>query len=201
MGLVLPLGKGVLMLRMLVWIVPLLHHLRRIRRRVRSSIVLRMVVLGVGIVMDRRVSLRRDMVLVVVLTLPAALVHRHGRWDVGAGHHCPAGTGDAFTVSAGQRPSYQTVRDDGAPKGAGLDADASGDRVLERRRWGEAWTGRGRGRCVARKNYCWGLREVVARGSGLQAAALQAEGQLPKARRAGSLFSSATWRAVNELPT
>jgi hypothetical protein len=53
--------------------------------------VLGMMVLGVGIVMDRRVRLRRDMVLVMVITLPAALVHRHGRWDMGAGHHCPAG--------------------------------------------------------------------------------------------------------------
>jgi hypothetical protein len=50
--------------------------------------MLRMV-LGVGIVrmVYRRVRLRRDVVLVMVLTLPSSLMHGHGRRDVRAWHH------------------------------------------------------------------------------------------------------------------
>jgi hypothetical protein len=77
------------------------------------------------------------------------------------------------------------VRKDGAPRGAELDVKASGKRVPggddgDRRRWGAVAGAVLRARIVA-----GGLREVVARGTGLQAATLQAE-----ARRAGSCLTA-----------
>jgi hypothetical protein len=99
-----PRWHGILVLGMRIWVVPLRHLLRigRVWRRV----MLRMV-LGVGIVrmVYRRVRLRRDVVLVMVLTLPSSLMHGHGRRDVRAWHHGRPLPRAAFTVSAGQRPS------------------------------------------------------------------------------------------------
>lgn len=75
----------ILGLWMLIRIVPL-RHLLGIWRRVRSSIVLRVVV-DIGIVMHGRVCLGRD-VIILVVTLPPSLMERHGGWNVRAWHHC-----------------------------------------------------------------------------------------------------------------
>jgi len=84
--------------RILMWvwlvvrIVPLLHvllHLRWVGRCMRRAIVLRVMVGGIGIVMDRRVGLGRHMVVLMV-GLPPARMMRPGRRDVRARHHSGA---------------------------------------------------------------------------------------------------------------
>ena len=73
------MARRKLILRLMIR-VPLL----RIRGCVLSCMVLWMVVGSVGIVVYRGMSLGRYMVVVV---LPSALVHRHGRRDMRARHH------------------------------------------------------------------------------------------------------------------
>jgi hypothetical protein len=93
-GLELPRRHHVLVrLRVLVRVmVPLLLHLRRIRRRVRSSIVV-LGVVRIGVVVDWRVCLRGYvMVIVLVLALPPSLMERDGRRYVRAWHHCRRAT-------------------------------------------------------------------------------------------------------------
>lgn len=85
MGLELPRGHRILVLRLMIRVVPLLHLLG-IRRGVRRSIVLRVVVGHIRIV-DRRVRLRRDMVVVLRVTLPPSWMERYGRRYVRAWHH------------------------------------------------------------------------------------------------------------------
>ena len=79
---------------LLVGVVPLRHVLLLllllllllVGRRVRRHIVLGVMVLRVRVV-DRRVCLRREMVVVLGVTLPPSLVDRP-RQDVRTGHHC-----------------------------------------------------------------------------------------------------------------
>lgn len=112
--------------------IPLLHvllHLRRIGRRVGRTIVLWMVVGGVGIVVHRRMGLRGHVVLMVLLA-PARVV-RPGRRDVRARHH--GGRCDvAFTESAPAGTKHQPVRQRGGRR-------RRRSRGLERcdRGWGE----------------------------------------------------------------
>jgi hypothetical protein len=73
-----------LRLRMMVG-VPLRRHLLH-GIAVGRPVMLRVVVLRIGIVVHRRVCLRRHVVVVLVV-LPAALVHRAGRRAMRARHH------------------------------------------------------------------------------------------------------------------
>ena len=76
-----------LRLRLVVRVVPLLLHLLGIGRRVRRAIVLWVMVRDVGVVMDWRMCLRRDVVVVLVITLAPSLMERHGWRYVRAWHH------------------------------------------------------------------------------------------------------------------
>jgi hypothetical protein len=80
---------------MRIWIVPLGDGLH-VRRAMRRDIVLRVVVLGVGIVVYRRVCLRGDPIVIWVLTLAPSLMVRHG-WR----YHGRTRRG-AFTAGAGR---------------------------------------------------------------------------------------------------
>lgn len=73
---------------LVVW-VPLRRHLLHVWRiAVGGRIVLGMVVLRIGVVVHRRVCLGRHVVVVVLVVLPASLVHGTSRLAaMRAGHH------------------------------------------------------------------------------------------------------------------
>lgn len=75
---------GILRLSLMVR-VPL-RHLLHVLGIVRMAVVLGVAIVHVGVVVDRRVRLRRDVVVVLVI-LPPSLVHRTGRRTMRAWHH------------------------------------------------------------------------------------------------------------------
>lgn len=90
---------------------PLRHVLHVLGIAVGRRIVLRVVVLGVGVVVHRRVCLGRQVLLIVLVLvlLPPALVHGAGRRAMRASHHGRQAAMLPLQSAAGQRDPAANV--------------------------------------------------------------------------------------------